>query len=53
LLRVRDALSICRKLAPIVASSVPMYAPLVTLLVIAYEDISLSPLPLFVVPARR
>ena len=47
----RRSFDLVRKLAPIVASSVPMYAPLVTLLVIAYEDLSPLTLPLFVVPA--
>jgi putative nucleotidyltransferase with HDIG domain len=49
--RGRRSFDLVRKLAPIVASSVPMYAPLVTLLVIAYEDLSPLTLPLFVVPA--
>ena len=49
--RGRNSFDLVRKLAPIVASSVPMYAPLVTLLVIAYQDLSPLTLPLFVIPA--
>jgi putative nucleotidyltransferase with HDIG domain len=40
-----------RTLAPLIVSSIPMYAPLVTLLVIAYRDLSPLTLPLFFVPA--
>ncbi len=49
--RGRRFIDLARKLAPIVASSVPLYAPLVSLLVIAYRDLSPLTLPLFVVPA--
>jgi putative nucleotidyltransferase with HDIG domain len=50
-IRGRRAFDLVRTLAPLVVSSVPMYAPLVTLLVIAYRDLSPLTLPLFFVPA--
>lgn len=40
-----------RTLAPLIAVSAPLYVPLVTLLVIAYEQVSAWTLPLFFVPA--
>jgi putative nucleotidyltransferase with HDIG domain len=50
-IRGRNPSELVRTLAPLVVSSVPMYAPLVTLLVIAYRDLSPLTLPLFFVPA--
>jgi putative nucleotidyltransferase with HDIG domain len=50
-IRGRRPSELVRTLAPLVVSSVPMYAPLVTLLVIAYRDLSPLTLPLFFVPA--
>jgi putative nucleotidyltransferase with HDIG domain len=50
-IRGRRPSDLVRTLAPLVVSSVPMYAPLVTLLVIAYRDLSPLTLPLFFVPA--
>jgi putative nucleotidyltransferase with HDIG domain len=47
----RSPWDLVRTLAPLIASSVPLYAPLVTLLAIAYRDLSPLTLPLFVVPA--
>jgi putative nucleotidyltransferase with HDIG domain len=47
----RRPADLVRTLAPLIVSSVPMYAPLVTLLVIAYRDLSPLTLPLFFVPA--
>jgi putative nucleotidyltransferase with HDIG domain len=38
-------------LAPLVVASVPIYAPVVALLVIGYEDVSPWTLPLFLAPA--
>src|SRR5712691_4604342 len=49
--RTRRPSDLIRTLAPLIASSVPMYVPLVTLLVIAYRDLSPLTLPLFFVPA--
>jgi putative nucleotidyltransferase with HDIG domain len=49
--RGRQFAALIRTLAPIVVSSIPLYAPLVTLLVIAYRDLSPLTLPLFFVPA--
>src|SRR5215211_7580181 len=49
--RGRRARDLIRTLVPIVLSSLPLYAPLVTLLVIAYRDLSPLTLPLFFVPA--
>jgi putative nucleotidyltransferase with HDIG domain len=42
---------VIRMLAPAAVASVPLYAPLVALLVIAYEQLSAWTLPLFFVPA--
>jgi putative nucleotidyltransferase with HDIG domain len=47
----RDPLSLVRTLAPLVVASVPIYAPVVALLVIGYEDVSPWTLPLFLAPA--
>lgn len=46
--RVRDSV---RTLLPVVVASVPLYTPVVALLVIAYRDVSAWTLPLFLVPA--
>jgi len=43
--------SVIKLLAPASFASVPLYAPLVALLVIAYEELSAWTLPLFFVPA--
>jgi putative nucleotidyltransferase with HDIG domain len=43
--------SVIRMLTPAAAASVPLYAPLVALLVIAYQQLSAWTLPLFFVPA--
>lgn len=45
---VRD---IIRTMAPVVAASVPLYAPIVALLAYSYEAVSPWTLPLFLVPA--
>jgi putative nucleotidyltransferase with HDIG domain len=42
---------VVRLLAPLAFASVPLYAPIVALLVIAYEEVSAWTLPLFFVPA--
>src|SRR4030095_1942323 len=47
----RNPLSLVRTLAPLVVASVPIYAPVVALLVIGYEDVSPWTLPLFLAPA--
>jgi putative nucleotidyltransferase with HDIG domain len=47
----KDALMLVRTLAPLVLASVPIYAPVVALLVVGYEDVSPWTLPLFLVPA--
>ncbi len=49
--RTRRPSELVRTLAPLIASSVPLYAPLVTLLAVAYRDLSPLTLPLFIVPA--
>lgn len=46
--RVRDYL---QTLLPVVLASVPLYTPVVALLVVAYRDVSPWTLPLFLVPA--
>jgi putative nucleotidyltransferase with HDIG domain len=43
--------SVIKMVAPATLASVPLYAPLVALLVIAYEELSAWTLPLFFVPA--
>jgi putative nucleotidyltransferase with HDIG domain len=43
--------SVIKMLAPATLASVPLYAPLVALLVIAYQELSAWTLPLFFVPA--
>lgn len=51
-LRGRASISaVIKMLAPAVIASVPLYAPLVALLVIAYQELSAWTLPLFFVPA--
>jgi putative nucleotidyltransferase with HDIG domain len=42
---------VVRTAAPLAIASVPLYAPLVAMLVIAYEDVSPWTLPLFMAPA--
>jgi putative nucleotidyltransferase with HDIG domain len=49
--RGRRMLDIVRTLAPLIMSSVPIYAPLVAVLTIAYEGISPWTAPLFLAPA--
>jgi len=46
--RIRDSV---QTLLPVVFASVPLYTPVVALLVIAYRDVSPWTLPLFLVPA--
>lgn len=46
--RIRDSVQM---LLPVVLASVPLYTPVVALLVIAYRDVSPWTLPLFLVPA--
>jgi putative nucleotidyltransferase with HDIG domain len=43
-------LAVVRSTGPLAAASVPLYAPLVALLVIAYEEVSPWTLPLFMAP---
>jgi putative nucleotidyltransferase with HDIG domain len=43
--------SVVKMLGPAVVASVPLYAPLVALLVIAYQELSAWTMPLFFVPA--
>jgi putative nucleotidyltransferase with HDIG domain len=43
--------SVVKLLAPALVASVPLYAPLVALLVVAYQELSAWTLPLFFVPA--
>jgi putative nucleotidyltransferase with HDIG domain len=50
-LRDKSVRPIARVLLPITALSVPLYAPLVGLLALAYTDISTWTLPLFLIPA--
>jgi putative nucleotidyltransferase with HDIG domain len=47
----RNPLSLIRTLGPLVVASVPIYAPVVALLVVGYEELSPWTLPLFLVPA--
>lgn len=47
----RNPLSLVRTLAPLVVASVPIYAPVVALLVVGYQDLSPWTLPLFLAPA--
>lgn len=46
--RARD---VARTLLPVILASVPLYAPVVALLVVAYQQMSPWTLPLFLVPA--
>lgn len=50
-LRARPVAPLARVLLPVTLFSVPLYAPLVGLLALAYRDISPWSLPLFLVPA--
>lgn len=50
-LRGKDPVEAVKKLAPVAFASVLLYAPLVALLVIAYEQVSPLTLPLFLAPA--
>jgi putative nucleotidyltransferase with HDIG domain len=50
-LRGKEVQSIARVLLPVTLLSVPLYAPLVALLAIAYSEVSPWTLPLFLVPA--
>jgi putative nucleotidyltransferase with HDIG domain len=45
-----DARSILKSTVPLATASVPLYAPLVAMLVIAYEEVSPWTLPLFMAP---
>jgi putative nucleotidyltransferase with HDIG domain len=47
----QDRLALVVTLAPLVAASVPVYAPVVALLVLGYRDVSPWTLPLFLAPA--
>lgn len=49
--RGKPMLPVARMLAPVVVTSVPLYAPLVALLALAYREVSPWTLPLFLVPA--
>lgn len=44
-------LDVVKMLAPVMAASVPLYTPVVALLVVAYREVSPWTLPLFLVPA--
>lgn len=44
-------LAVVRTLAPLIFASVPLYAPVVALLALAYQEVSAWTLPLFFVPA--
>ena len=50
-LRGKDPVEAVKKLAPVAFASVLLYAPLVAVLVIAYEQVSPLTLPLFLAPA--
>lgn len=50
-LRGSDVLAVFRAIAPVTGLSIPLYAPVVTVLVIAYREVSPWTLPLFFVPA--
>jgi putative nucleotidyltransferase with HDIG domain len=47
----RNGLALVGTLAPLILASVPLYAPVVALLVVGYEAVSPWTLPLFLVPA--
>ena len=49
--RVGDPRAFARTLAPLVLLAIPLYSPVVALLVIAYEQISPITVPLFLVPS--
>jgi putative nucleotidyltransferase with HDIG domain len=49
--RGHDARAVMRTVAPMVSIAVPIYAPVVGLLALAYEELSPWTLPLFFVPA--
>ncbi len=46
-----NALDVTRALGPVIVASVPLYTPLVALLVYTYDEVSVWTLPLFLVPA--
>lgn len=48
---VASARQVARAYGPIIAASVPLYAPIVALLVFTYREVSPWTLPLFLVPA--
>jgi putative nucleotidyltransferase with HDIG domain len=50
-MRGKDPFAAVRSLAPVAFASVLLYAPLVALLVVAYEQVSPLTLPLFLAPA--
>ena len=50
-IRGRQVTYITRMLAPLLLTSVPLYAPIVAVLVVAYEQVSPWTAPLFFVPA--
>jgi putative nucleotidyltransferase with HDIG domain len=50
-MRGKDPLGAVKSLAPVAFASVLLYAPLVALLVVAYEQVSPLTLPLFLAPA--
>ena len=50
-IRGRSMLAVIQTLGPILLTSVPFYAPVVALLVLAYQDISPWTTPLFFIPA--
>jgi putative nucleotidyltransferase with HDIG domain len=49
--RGRDVVAVARMIAPLLYVSAPVYAPIVALLVVAYESVSPWTAPLFFVPA--
>ena len=49
--RVGDTRAFAKTLGPLVFLAIPLYAPVVALLVIAYEEISPITVPLFLVPS--
>ncbi|HEU0335385.1 MAG TPA: HD domain-containing phosphohydrolase, partial [Gaiellaceae bacterium] len=51
LVRGRRARDVARSLGPVAVTSVLLYAPIVAIIAIAYEEVSPWTLPLFIVPA--
>lgn len=49
--RGQDSMALVRMLGPLALASVPLYAPVVALLVAGYEHVSPWTLPLFLIPA--